>query len=263
MSLLEICGLAILQGLTEFLPVSSSGHLLLLQYFAGIQSTPGPALELALHGGTLFSILIFYRTKLLLLLKGAFRREKASLNYCFSIVLSCLPAVAVYLLFRKQIDAVFEKPLMCSIMLIVTGLLLLSTRLLHRPGSETAPGWKQALATGLIQAAALLPGISRSGSTITCARWCGISAKSAAEFSFLMSIPLLAGGILLKAKEICTIADCPREIAILLTGCMLAAIVGFLALKILVFFQMAGKFLYFGCYCLLAGGGALLGILLS
>ena len=108
MSFLEICGLAILQGLTEFLPVSSSGHLLLLQYFAGIKANPGPALELALHGGTLLSILVFYRKRLLALLSGVLRREKASLLYCAALVLSCIPAAVVYFLFQESLDALFE-----------------------------------------------------------------------------------------------------------------------------------------------------------
>ncbi len=263
MSFLQICGMAVLQGLTEFLPVSSSGHLLLLQYFAGIESSPGPALELALHGGTLLSIVVFYRKKLQALLAGVLRWDKTSLWYCFALVLSCIPAAVVYFLFQEQLDALFEKPLICSLMLMVTGLLLLSTRFLPRAGGESGPGWRQALCMGLIQAVALLPGISRSGSTITCASWLGIAPHKAAEFSFLMSIPLLSGGILLKAKEIFALSDGPREIAVMLTGCGLAALVGFLALKILALFQLSGKFWYFGCYCMLAGGAAALIILLG
>ncbi|MDD3953960.1 MAG: undecaprenyl-diphosphate phosphatase [Lentisphaeria bacterium] len=263
MSFLEICGLAILQGLTEFLPVSSSGHLLLLQYFAGIKANPGPALELALHGGTLLSILVFYRKRLLALLSGVLRREKASLLYCAALVLSCIPAAVVYFLFQESLDALFEKPLICSLMLMVTGLLLLSTRFLPRAGRESEPGFLSASGIGLIQAVALLPGISRSGSTITCARWFGIAPYKAAEFSFLMSIPLLAGGILLKAKDIFALSDSPRELALMLTGCGLAAIIGFLALKILALFQLSGKFWYFGAYCMLAGGAAALSILLG
>lgn len=263
MSFLEICGLAILQGLTEFLPVSSSGHLLLLQHFAGMQANPGPALELALHGGTLLSILVFYRKRLLALLNGVLRREKSSLWYCAALVLSCIPAAVVYFRFREPLDDLFEKPLVCALMLMVTGLLLLSTRFLPRAGGDSNPGFLPAAGMGLIQAVALLPGISRSGSTITCARWFGITPNKAAEFSFLMSIPLLAGGILLKAKDIFAMSDSPREFAVILTGCGLAAVIGFLALKILALCQLSGKFWYFGCYCLLAGGAATLVILLG
>ena len=261
MNFWEICGLAILQGLTEFLPVSSSGHLLLLQYFAGIKSNPGPALELALHGGTLFSILFFYRKKLFALLMGVIRREKASLLYCACLIVSCIPAALVYLLFRQQLDAMFENPLACSVMLMITGVLLLSTRFLSLPSRDGDPKWWQAFGIGLIQTVALLPGISRSGSTITAGRWFGISAWKAAEFSFLMSIPLLAGGILLKGKEILALSDSPEKAAILLTGCALAAMVGWFALKLLALFQLSGKFWYFGCYCLFLGTSALLFIL--
>ncbi|NMA19028.1 MAG: undecaprenyl-diphosphate phosphatase [Lentisphaerae bacterium] len=261
MSFLEICGLAIMQGLTEFLPVSSSGHLLLLQHFAGMKASPGPALELALHGGTLLSILVFYRKRLLALLSGALRREKVSLLYCAALLVSCIPAAIVYFLFKEPIENLFDEPLICSVMLMVTGLLLLSTRFLPRSGNVSSPGFLHATGIGLIQAVALLPGISRSGSTITCARWLGIAPQKAAEFSFLMSIPLLAGGILLKAKDIFAMSDSPGELAVMLTGCSLAAIIGFLSLKILALFQISGKFWYFGCYCLTVGGVAALVIL--
>jgi len=261
MSFWEICVLAILQGLTEFLPVSSSGHLLLLQHFAGMQSGSGPALELALHGGTLLSILVFYRKRLRELLLGLWQREKSAITYSFCLILSCIPAATVYFLLKKQLDSLFDNPLLCSLMLIVTGFLLLSTKFLQRLDKDINPGWRQALGIGLMQTLALLPGISRSGSTITSARWFGITAKKATEFSFLMSVPLLAGGILLKSKEIISLSDSFEEVVALLTGCALAAVAGYLALKILALFQLGGKFWYFGCYCLLAGSAALIFIL--
>lgn len=263
MSFLEICVLAVIQGLTEFLPVSSSGHLVLLQHFSGMQPDAGPALELALHGGTLLSILLFYRRRLLELISGLRRREKTAINYSFCLIISCIPAAVLYLLFDDQIDAMFGKPMFWSLMLIITGVLLLSTMLIPRLSKETATGWRQALIIGVVQALALLPGISRSGSTITGARWLGIRPQKAAEFSFLMSVPLLIGGILLKSKEILSFFDNFGEALALLTGCAIAGVVGFLALKILALFQMAGKFWCFGCYCILLGSATLVFMILK
>lgn len=206
---------------------------------------------------------LFLSKKLRSLLLGVIRRENASLRYCACLIISCIPAALVYLLFQQQLDAMFEKPLACSLMLMITGLLLLSTRFLCLQSRDEDPKWRQALGIGLVQTVALLPGISRSGSTITTARWFGISALKAAEFSFLMSIPLLAGGILLKGKEICKLSDTPEKAAIMLAGCALAALVGWLSLKLLTSFQLSGKFWYFGCYCLFLGTSALLFILLG
>ena len=253
MGIFSLLILAVLQGLTEFLPVSSSAHLVLMQHFADFEAEPGPELELVLHGGTLLSVLFFYRRRILELLTGLWRREQQSWRYAGWLLLSCIPAAAVYFLAGEQLDEAFNQPLLSALLLLVTGAMLLSTRWLSRLQLSATLNLPRVLAIALAQAFALLPGISRSGSTIVTARWLGISAPEAAEFSFLMSIPLLAGGILLKAKAIMSLTDSTVESLGLLLACLTATIVGILALKALSWCQVLGKFWYFGVYCLALG----------
>lgn len=253
MDIFSLLILAVLQGLTEFLPVSSSAHLVLMQHFTSFGAEPGPALELLLHGGTLLSILFFYRRRILELLTGLGRRERPSWLYAGSLLLSCIPAAGVYFLAGDQLDEMFSKPLPSALLLLVTGAMLVSTRWLSRLKVSTSLNLPRVLAIALAQAVALLPGISRSGSTIVTARWLGISAPEAAEFSFLMAIPLLAGGILLKAKDIMSLAGSSAESLWLLVACLTATAVGILALKTLSWCQVLGKFWCFGVYCLALG----------
>jgi len=253
MNIISLLILAVIQGLTEFLPVSSSGHLVLMQHFCNFKTEPGPALELVLHGGTLLSILYFYRQRIWELLLGLWQRERKSWVYASYLLISCFPAAIIYFLAKEKLDSMFESPLASASLLLVTGLLLLSTRWLAKLKLSNSLSMPRVLAIALAQAFAMLPGISRSGSTIVTARWLGISSREAAEFSFLMSIPILTGAILLKAKDICLLADTSGEICILLLACLVSAGVGIVALKILSWCQVLGKFWCFGVYCLLLG----------
>ncbi len=253
MSIISLLILAVIQGLTEFLPVSSSGHLVLMQHFSGFKAAPGPALELVLHGGTLLSILCFYRQRIRELLLGLWRRERQSWVYAGYLLASGFPAAIIYFLAKEKLDSMFENPSAIALLLLLTGLILLSTRWLTMPKSPNSLNWPRVLAIALAQAFAILPGISRSGSTIVTARWLGISSRSAAEFSFLMSIPILVGGILLKSKDILSLADTSAGIYSLLFACLVSASVGFVALKILAYSQVLEKFWCFGIYCLALG----------
>jgi len=255
MNIFQLLLLAVIQGLTEFLPVSSSGHLALCQEFLGMKSPDGATLEVFLHGGTLISVLIFYRAKLLTLCQGLWKREKASWLYCVALVLSCLPAMVVYKLAGDKIEESFTSVILIASCLIVTGAILLSQQLL--PSSSLSSSqpmtWWRALLTGTAQAVAMLPGISRSGSTITAARWLGLGGAEAMEFSFLMSIPILAGGIILKIGKACQEGmDGLNPFGVILAAAV-AAIIGFLALKLLKLLQFRGKLQYFGYYCLALG----------
>ena len=249
--------LAILQGLTEFLPVSSSGHLVLLKKWLSadelVGSQGGPLLELLLHVGTLLSILVFYRKRIGELATGLVKRDAASWRYSLAIALSCLPAGLLYFLAHKKIDAFFDQPLRVGLLLIATGLILLSLRFLPTAKtSDARPSFLQALGTGAAQAVAILPGISRSGSTYTAGRWLGLSSEAAFDFSFLMSIPIIGGAILLKVKELSHLFNSGHAAA-LLVATILAAVVGYAALKLLSFLRLSGKIWGFGPYCIVAG----------
>lgn len=248
---LDVVFLAILQGVTEFLPISSSGHLVVAQQLLGLER-PGVTLEVVLHIGTMFSIIIFYRKKIQELISGVFEWKRESLLVIAHIALSAVPAVIFYLLFKARITAFFENSFVVGGFLTFTGVVLCAQRWMRcGNGGMTAP---RALLTGMAQAIAILPGVSRSGMTISVARMSGVAPAVAAEFSFLMCLPLLAGASLLEVVELRGGASvnalpwCP-----LLVGALVSAAVGYIALSFLVRLLKGGRFWMFGVYCLLAG----------
>ena len=197
MSYFDAIVLGLVQGLTEFLPVSSSGHLVMAQAFLGVPS-PGVFLEVALHVATLVSVIVVYRKKLGELVAGLFRRDPGSLRYIGLLVLATIPVVIIGLLFRDAIESAFDTPYVTAFMLLITGAILWSTGVVRdRPWDE--PTAKHSIAMGLAQCFALLPGISRSGSSIAAGLWTGLKGEKAAEFSFLMSLPAVGGAALLQA----------------------------------------------------------------
>lgn len=247
--------LAILQGITEFLPVSSSGHLVIGQHLLGLQS-PGIRLQVILHLGTMLSILYFYRKRLAILVMGVIRWEKIAVATALHVLISTLPAIIFYFTFRKKIEACFDNPKAVGGALLITGIILTLQRWVPVGGSNITP-WR-ALVTGVAQALAILPGISRSGMTIATARLLGIAPIAAAEFSFVMVLPLLAGAALLDALRTPAVNEPLLAWWVLLTGAAVAAIIGYLALRLLIRTLQSDKFWIFGCYCTVAGAATLL-----
>lgn len=201
MSYFDAVILGLVQGLTEFLPVSSSGHLVMAQTFLGVPA-PGVFLEVSLHVATLLSVMVVYRKKLLELAVGAVRRDGAALRYIGMLALATVPVAIVGFLFKDAIEAAFDTPYVTGYMLLGTGAILWSTR--HGAGQDGRgdPGAGQALAIGVAQCLALLPGISRSGTTIAAGLWLRLDGVRAAEFSFLMSLPAIGGAAILQATEL-------------------------------------------------------------
>ena len=195
----------IVQGLSEFLPVSSSGHIVLTQYLLGIRELgsshqPDLGFEVILHIGTLVSVLLFFRKSLWSLVLSLFDKEMIDeRKKIMFLALATLPAVIAALLFKEFFDAVPGKPVVVSALLYVTGFLLFIPRLVKKGGGGV--GCKSALIMGIGQAFAILPGISRSGSTIVAGMLSGAKAEKAAEFSFLMSIPAISGGLSWSAQN--------------------------------------------------------------
>ena len=191
MDFLKLQFLAIIQGLTEFLPVSSSGHLALFKSIFGLKEpgAAGPVLEILLHAGTLISVVVFYRKRIWELLRGLLKRDRDAWHYALTILLSCIPAGLLYALAGDQLEAAFSNPKVICLLLMLTGLILLSLRWQpKRPTPGTSPNFLQAFCIGIAQAFAMLPGVSRSGSTYTAGTWLGVGSGEAFDFSFLMSL---------------------------------------------------------------------------
>lgn len=265
MDFLRLQLLALLQGVAEFLPVSSSGHLALLKNALDLRGAEeGPLLEVLLHGGTLLAVLLFYRKRVAELLAGLLHRDHNAWIYAGKLLLACIPAGVLYFAAHDRLESAFESPRMIGGCLIGTGVFLLTLRYAEkRPEKvdlppQTQPKCWQALLIGLAQAVAILPGISRSGSTYTAARWLNVPAKEAFDFSFLTSIPLIGGAILLKLRhfgELWTPIDGAPTFGLsaLLTATALAAVVGYAALALLKNWCAKGRLWIFGAYCLIAG----------
>lgn len=247
--------LGVLQGITEFLPISSSGHLVIAEHLLNVE-TPGTFFEVMLHAGTLISILLYFGRDLIALVVGLFRRESKACHDAFCLLVSTIPAGLVYYFLSSKIEQSFDHPIFSVAMLGVTGLVLISVRFAReRKRSVTLP---RALVVGIAQAFALLPGISRSGSTICTARHLGVDPQEAAEFSLLMSVPLLVAATGLSLIRLAR-SEGPSMLAGMpagpvLVGTAVAAFVGYFAIAVLVRTLSTGKFWLFGVYCLSMAG---------
>jgi undecaprenyl-diphosphatase len=249
---------AVVQGLTEFLPVSSSGHLVLIGHVLGLDS-PRVFLEVALHTGTLVSVLIYYRRRILELVVFVVRGDAPARRYVGTLLAACLPAVAVYLLLGDRIERFFDSPRLTCFLLMLTGTVLLTLR--FQPSRERPVSLLAGLLIGVAQAFAMLPGISRSGMTVTAGRRLGLNPRKAAEFSMLMAVPLLVGATGVTVLEgICRSGVAMGDLTVpglLLGGCV-SAIVGYVAIAFLVRMLVSGTLWLFGLYCLLVGVAGLL-----
>lgn len=256
MSVLEAILLGVVQGLTEFLPVSSSGHLVLAQALLGVR-LPGVVFETAVHVATLCAVLWVYRDRVVELARGVAGGEGASLRYLGMLALASVPAGVVGVAGRDFFEAAFEAPEAAAAMLLVTGGLVWTIR--HTaPGAEDGePGPAQALWAGVAQALAILPGISRSGSTVAAGVWRGVEPVRMAEFSFLMSVPAIGGAALLQADGLSAAAAAAGSGA-LWAGFLAALVAGVVAIRLFLRALESRAFHRFGYYCWAVGGGYLL-----
>jgi undecaprenyl-diphosphatase len=190
--------LGLVQGLTEFLPVSSSGHLVLVEALTGVHFTD-VTVEVSLHVATLGSVLVVYGARLWQIVRGVVAREPASLRYALLLIIASIPAALIGVLFHHQIEEAFHSLVWLGIQFIITGGILLLTR--NAQGTRSEPTPAAAALIGGAQAFAILPAISRSGATIATALKSGLGPAAAAEFSFLMAIPVIAGAGVLEAKD--------------------------------------------------------------
>ena len=258
MSLWESLVLGVVQGATEFLPVSSSGHLVIGQILLGI-AIPGVFFEVAVHLATLLSVLVVYRERVRGLLRGAVRREREAWRYLGLVAVATVPAGLVGGLFKDRIEALFESPVVPGVALLVTGVLLWSTRAARRRWegrTEPLPGMGAAGLIGIAQAFALVPGISRSGATVVVALWLGLEAREAAAFSFLMSVPAIGGAAVLALPDLAGSGP-GVGLLVLLAGAAAAAVTGVLAIRTFIRMLERRSFHHFALYCWAVGAAFL------
>ena len=237
--------LGVIQGATEFLPVSSSGHLVLAQELLDSR-IEGLVFEVSVHVATLLSILLVYRQRVTTLVVGAVRGDREAWRYIGLLVIATVPAAIVGLSLSRQVELAFDSPWVTAVAFLGTGAWLWSSRwALRRPeGAELTPG--KALLIGLAQALALVPGISRSGATVVAGLWLGLKGREAAAFSFLMAVPAIAGAAILQLPGLGH--QRALTLAPLLTGVLAAALTGILAIRVFVSLLERGTFHRFALY---------------
>ncbi|NOY70038.1 MAG: undecaprenyl-diphosphate phosphatase [Deltaproteobacteria bacterium] len=257
--------LGAIQGLTEFLPVSSSGHLVIFQNLFGMK-TPELIFDISVHLGTLAAVFVFFSKDILSIIRSllifAFRGKKAAearpkamddIRLALMIIAASVPTGVLGLILEKKADVLFASLILVGFMLIATGAWMWFTKKAreHGPGLSL----KNVLLIGLAQGIAVIPGISRSGSTIAAGLYLGLDRESATRFSFLISIPAILGAALLSVLH----APPPgtANTAVIITGAVTAFITGYAALNMLVYMVKRGKLFLFSPYCCLAGATAL------
>jgi len=243
--------LGIVQGLTEFLPVSSSGHLVIAQELLNADLGQGILFEVAVHIATLFAILIFYRRRVAKLIYGTITRDRSSLEYAGKLIVGTLPAVVVALLFRHWIEEQFDSLLGVGICLILTGFIVFSTKFTNKHSGSDEPTWTAAFLIGCVQAFAILPGITRSGSTVAAGLALGLNPLAAAEFSFMLGMIAMAGAGILLLPELSSID--PALITSITFGSIAALISGLMALAAFVWLLSTQRFYIFAWYAWVAG----------
>lgn len=248
MTIFEAALLGIIQGLTEFLPISSSGHLVIGQKLLGIY-VAGNAFEVVVHLGTLGSVLIVFWPDIWQLLKSF--KSIPTQKYIIAIAIGTLPAVVIGLLFKDVITEAFENIRVVAITLIITGIILLTTKFIKIKLKDISIS--RGLLIGIAQAMAIIPGISRSGMTISLGMYLGIAPEKAAKFSFLLAIPAIAGAGLLTGLDLMDSSEPILPWSVLIVGFLSSLSVGWISLKWLLGLIKSGKFHWFGVYCILIG----------
>ena len=264
MSVLDAVLLGLLQGLTEFLPVSSSGHLVLGQALLGL-SLPGVSFEVAVHVATVAAVVVVYRAKLLSLFRGLLAGQSDAVTYLGMLAVASIPAAASGLYARSFFEGFFERPPAAAALLLLSGLFAWSIDSSSRAestGRESLdrPGILGSLAVGVAQALAILPGLSRSGSTVAVGARAGVGVVQMAEFSFLLSIPAIGGAALLQLAD-GQVAVASVGSSALLAGFLVAMASGILAIRLFVRLLQTRHFRWFAYYCWLVGGSYLLAAL--
>ena len=240
--MIKIIFLGIVQGLTEFLPISSSGHLAILENFMKIQEPVG--VTVFLHLGTFIATIVYFRKDIYEIIMGLIKKESSAIRYVINIIIGNIPIVVFAILFKDFIENTFTEVRLIMIFLGITGAVLLLTTIVRRGEKQISP--LRALVIGISQMFAVFPGLSRSGLTISSGIFAQMERTEAFRFSFLLSLPAVFGANLLEFKEITSLPN-PLEIII---GLIISFISGLIALRLLR--SLVQKWFYlFGFYCLI------------
>ena len=259
MEILNAIILGIIQGLTEFLPVSSSGHLEIVKVILGEKNVGQESMlmTVALHFATALSTMIIFRRELMEILRGLMQfKNNKSARFSLKIIISMLPAALAGLLLNDEIEGLFGGPIiLVGAMLILTGVLLFLAD--KAKPSKKNVGIKAAILIGIAQAIAILPGISRSGATISTSVILGIDKEKSARFSFLMVVPLIIGKIIadLLSGEL---SNSDTNLLAISFGFIAAFFTGIFACKWMIKLVKNSQLKYFGYYCFIIGGGVII-----
>ena len=248
MTVTQAAILGLVQGLTEFLPISSSGHLVIAQHFLHINEG-GLFFDILLHCGTLAAVVAAYWQDLLHLLKKPFQK------YTYLIIMGTIPTGIIGLAFKDTFEKLFSSVTTVGYMLLITGIILMIAEFISRTMmNSTKFNYWQSFIIGIGQGMAITPGISRSGTTIAVGLLVGLERIEAARFSFLLSIPAILGASVIEAKDIVWTQSLGSDLILpYAVGVIVAAVSGYLAIKLLLDILNRGKLYYFSFYCWLLG----------
>jgi len=259
MSWIEALILGIVQGLTEFLPVSSSGHLEIGKHLLGVVASDNLTFTIVVHGATVCSTIVVFRNDIIQLFKGLFEFNwNEQTQYIFKIAVSMIPIGIVGVFFKDYVEELFNTDkiiLLVGFMLLITSTLLAFT--FYAKSKEKEISFKDAFVIGVAQTIAVLPGISRSGSTIAVGLLLGNRRESVARFSFLMVlIPILGENVLSLLKNDFSVSNSISALP-LFVGFVAAFVSGLLACKVMINIVKKGKLIYFAIYCAVIGSIAI------
>ncbi len=247
--------LGLIQGLTEFLPVSSSGHLAITQHFLSGFEQPGLAFDVLLHAATMLAVIIYFRQDIWNLLSCYFRSDAQAQQdrHIFRmLILGSIPTAIIGFSGKDFFAGLFENLLVVGFMLLITATLLILAEKIRQDGrSLNQINYSDSLLVGTIQGLAILPGISRSGSTIACLLLRGIDGDAAARFSFLLALPAVGGAMLLSVKDVQYLAT--ADLPAYGLGALTAFVSGLFAIRCLMNVVRRKRLIGFAIYCLLVG----------
>jgi undecaprenyl-diphosphatase len=272
MTVLQAVILGIVQGLTEFIPVSSSAHLVLVPWWLGWQfeTDAAFAFDVLVQLGTLVGVIAFFGSDLVTMIREAWRAIRGGrplatpeARQAWLLVAATIPAVVAGLLLKDSVEEAFSNPVSTSVELMITAAFLWLAERTSRSGrSVETMTWIESLGIGLAQATAIFPGISRSGATMAAGRALGFDRSQAARFSFLMSVPVMLGAGLVASVDFFSIGNPAAFAAPLVVGFIAAAIVGYLSVRWMMAFVSRHPLTLFAVYCLLVGLASLAAALL-
>lgn len=249
LNLFQLLLLAVVQGLTEFLPVSSSGHLALVEHWLGISEEARLSVTVFLHFGTLLALLVYFREEIALMVRGVLKGEKEGLELLGYVVLANIVTAIIALLLEEKVEQAFVNTRSVALFLLATAILLFaSEQMVKQKTTGQHMNWLRAIVIGAAQGLAVFPGLSRSGSTIAAGLICGLNREQAGRFAFVVGIPAMIGANLLEAKGI---AEIQIGFASLFFAILTAFGVGLLAIHWTLRAVQSAKLSWFSAYCIL------------